>query len=165
MEDEGGPFEVGFQEQASNHPKLLRLRAVVVSVGEAKREYLKRVRIGETNESEPSMTRRDSETCRQNQERFYLLGRACRTPDYRACGDRRIGGVKPIQASVRNCGNQSFRCKGRSTSGDNHEASVPKRSTGADRLVVAKKAGNAAGAKGSGQEVVFDAQVATGGGE
>ena len=165
MEDEGGPFEVGFQERASNHPKLLRLRAVVVSVGGSEEGYLKRVGIGETNESEPSMTRRDSETCRQNQERFYVLGRACRRPDYGACGDRRIGGVKPIQASVRNCGNQSFRCQGRSTSGDHHEASVPKRSTGADRLVVAKKAGNAAGVKGSDREVAFNAQLVTGGGE
>ena len=165
MEDEGGPFEVGFQEETSNHPKLLRSRVVVVSVGEATREYLKRVGIGETNESEPSMTRRDSETCRQNQERFYLLGRACRSPEYWACGDRRKGGVNPIQASVRNCGNQSFRCKGRSTSGDHHEASVPKRSTGADRLVVATKAGNAAGVKGSDREVAFGAQLATGGGE
>ena len=134
-------------------------------MGEAKREYLERVGIGETNESEPSMTRRDSETCRQNQKRIYLLGRACRRPEYWACDDRRKGGVKPIQASVRNCGNQSFRCKGRSTSGEHHEASVPKRSTGADRLVVVKKAGNAAGAKGSDQEVAFSAQLATGGGE
>ena len=31
--DEGRPFGVGFQEQASNHSKLLRSRAVVVSVG------------------------------------------------------------------------------------------------------------------------------------
>ena len=30
--DEGRPLEVGLQEQASNHPKLLRSRAVVVGV-------------------------------------------------------------------------------------------------------------------------------------
>ena len=28
MGDEGRPFEVGFQEQASNHSKLLRSKAV-----------------------------------------------------------------------------------------------------------------------------------------
>ena len=138
----------------------------MVSVGvKAAKKYFGQVRISETNESEPSMTRRHSETCRQNQRRFYLLGPACREPDDWASGGRRIGGVKLIQASVRNCGNQSFRCKGRSTSGEHHEASVPKRSTGADRLVVVKKAGNAAGAKGSDQEVAFSAQLATGGGE
>jgi hypothetical protein len=44
MRDEGRPFGVGFQERASNHPKLLRLRAVVVSVGvKALRIYLKQV--------------------------------------------------------------------------------------------------------------------------
>jgi hypothetical protein len=42
-------------------------------------------------------------------------------------------------------------CEGRSTSGRNHEARVPTPSTGADRLVRAMKAGNSAGAKGSGQ--------------
>lgn len=30
--DEGGPFEVGFQEQTSNHLKLLWLKVMVVSV-------------------------------------------------------------------------------------------------------------------------------------
>ena len=34
MEDEGGPFEVGFQEQASNHLKQLLSKAVVVSIEE-----------------------------------------------------------------------------------------------------------------------------------
>ena len=33
MRDEGRPLEVGLQERASNRPKLLRSRAVVVSVG------------------------------------------------------------------------------------------------------------------------------------
>ena len=31
--DEGRPLGIGFQEQAPNHSKLLRLRGVVVSVG------------------------------------------------------------------------------------------------------------------------------------
>jgi hypothetical protein len=34
MRDEGRPFEVGFQEQASNYLKQLPLRVVVVSVEE-----------------------------------------------------------------------------------------------------------------------------------
>jgi len=33
-EDEGRPFEIGFQEQASNHLKQLSLRVMVVSVEE-----------------------------------------------------------------------------------------------------------------------------------
>ena len=80
-------------------------------------------------------------------------------------------GVKLIWAFVWNCGNQSFRraegCEvqghGRSTSGINHEARVPMRSTGTDRSVRAMKAGNSAGAKGSGQAAVLRVQLATGG--
>ena len=119
--------------------------------------------IRETNESEPPVTRRNPETCRRNQGRLYLLGQACRAPDYWAGGDRRIGGVKLIRALVQNCGNQSFRCQGRSTSGIHREASVPKRNTGTDRPVRAMKAGNAAGAKGADQAAIFRAQLATGG--
>jgi hypothetical protein len=159
-----GPSGSAFRSGPQTTPSLLRSRAVVVSVGvKASRTYLEQVRIRETNESEPSLTRRNPGTCRQNQGRFYLLGQACRAPDYWASGGRRIGGVKLIQASVWNCGNQSFRCQGRSPSGRNHEARVPMRSTGTDRPVRAMKAGNAAGAKGSDQAVAFGVQLATGG--
>ena len=34
VEDEGRPFEVGFQQQASNHSKLLQSKVEVVSVRE-----------------------------------------------------------------------------------------------------------------------------------
>jgi hypothetical protein len=68
-----------------------------------------------------------------------------------------------MQALAWNCRNQSFRCEGRSSSGENREARVPTRSTGADRSVVARKARNGAGAKGSDQVAVSSAQLATGG--
>ena len=71
-------------------------------------------------------------------------------PDDWTDGDRRRGGVKRTQAFSRNCRNQSFRCQGRSTSGENHEARVPMRSTGADCSVLATKRGNARRAKGAG---------------
>ena len=58
MRDEGRPFGVGFQKQASNHSKLLRLRAVVASVGVKARERPEQVWTRETNASEPSLTRR-----------------------------------------------------------------------------------------------------------
>jgi len=126
-------------------------------------DYSSRCGLVETNESKPSMTRRKPQNCRQNQRRFYLLGQACRMLGYWAGGDRRIGGVTLIRALVWNCGNQSFRCKGRSTSGEHRETRVPKRNTGTDRPVRAKKAGNAAGAKGTGQAVTFRVQLVTGG--
>ena len=62
MGDEGRPFGVGFQERASNHSKLLRSRAVVVSVGvKALGTNPEQVWIRETNASEPLLTRRDVE--------------------------------------------------------------------------------------------------------
>jgi hypothetical protein len=164
--DEGRPFGVGCQERAPNHAKLLRSKAVVVSIGvKASRTHLEQVGIRETNESEPSMTRRKPKICRQNQGRFHLLGPVRRELGQAwAGGGRRIGGVKLIQALVRNYGNQGLRCQGRSTSGDNRKARVPKRSTGTDQPVRAMKAGNAAGAKGLGQAAAFGVQLATGGG-
>lgn len=48
-----------------------------------------------------------------------------------------------------------LRCQGRSTSGQNREARVPMRITGADRPVRALKVCNGTGAKGSGQAVAF----------
>ena len=53
MRDEGRPLETGFQEQVSNHSKLLRLKDVVVSVGGKIREYFDQVSVRETNASEP----------------------------------------------------------------------------------------------------------------
>lgn len=160
-----GPSKSAFRSGLQTTPSCCGQEPLVVSVGvKAPGLYLGQVRIRESNESEPSMTRRNPKNCRQNQGRFHLLGQACRAPDYWASGDRRIGGENLFRASVWNCGNQSFRCQGRSTSGSNHEARVPKRSTGTDRPVRAMMAGNAAGAKGSDQAAAFGVQLATGGG-
>jgi hypothetical protein len=68
-----------------------------------------------------------------------------------------------MQAFARNCRNQSLRCEGRSTIGENREARVPMRGTGADSSIVARKWGNAHGAKGGGQVVIGAKQLATGG--
>jgi len=55
IEDEGWPLEVGMQKQASNHLKLRRSRAVVVSVEAKGGARLCQVRFKETNESKPLM--------------------------------------------------------------------------------------------------------------
>jgi len=111
--DEGRPFGVGFQERASNHSKLLRSKAVVVSVGvKALGRYPKQVWVREANESELLLTRGKPENCRQNQGRSQLLGGAYRIPGYWIGGDRRAGGVNLIWALVRNCGNQFSDAKG-----------------------------------------------------
>ena len=58
------------------------------------------------------MTRRYESKCRQNQDRFVILGQVRQMPDDGAGGDRRRGGVKRMQAFARNCRNQSPDAKG-----------------------------------------------------
>ena len=58
-EDEGRPFEVGLQEQASNRHELHWSRAIVVNVDGKGGAGLRQVRFKETNESKPLMTCRN----------------------------------------------------------------------------------------------------------
>jgi len=95
------PFEVGFREQASNHPKRHRSKAVVVSVGE-KAGDTGQVWITETSVSEPLMTCRKVPWRRRNQERVSLLGQGWEVPDDGPTGVRHEGGVTVILASMRN---------------------------------------------------------------
>ena len=53
--DEGRPLGAGLQEEASNHLKLLRSKALVVSVEEKAWQGLCQVGIKEMSESEPLM--------------------------------------------------------------------------------------------------------------
>ena len=55
IKDEGRPFEVGLQEQTSNHHKLRRSRAFVVSVDGKGGARIRQVRIKKANVSEPLM--------------------------------------------------------------------------------------------------------------
>ena len=102
--DGGGPLEAGVQAQASNHPLRLRLRGVVVSELGKGRVRPDQVGIEETNASEPLMTcrkrRNDVETTGQS----LLWDRARGVPVYGPSGIRHEGGVKSIQALVRNVG-------------------------------------------------------------
>jgi hypothetical protein len=54
----GGPPEIGVQARTSNQSKRLRSKGVVVSVGSKVRREFGQVSVRETNENEPSMTRR-----------------------------------------------------------------------------------------------------------
>jgi hypothetical protein len=101
MGDEGRPFGVGFQEQASNPSKLLRSRAVGSERWSQSAEaYLGQVGIRKANNPEPLLTRRKPKICGQNQGRFYLLGRIHWLPGYWVDGHRRIGGASLIWAYV-----------------------------------------------------------------
>jgi RNA-directed DNA polymerase len=95
------PFEVGFREQASNHPKRHWSKACVVSVGEKAGDTCQ-VWITETSVSEPLMTCRKVPWRRRNQERVSLLGQGWGVPDDGPTGVRHEGGVTVILASMRN---------------------------------------------------------------
>ena len=60
----------------------------------------------------PPRTRRYESKCRQNQDRFVILGQVRQMPDDGADGDRRRGGVSRTQAFARNCRNQALDAKG-----------------------------------------------------
>jgi len=61
VKDEGGPFEVGFQEQASNHFKWLSLKVMVISVERKAGVELWQVWIKKMNELEPLWMHRKPE--------------------------------------------------------------------------------------------------------
>src|SRR3954470_3168586 len=158
-----GPSESASRSRLQTTPSCCGKEPSVVSIGVKVRGPPRAGRDQKGKTPEPLLKRRDPETCRQNQRLLDPLGSVRRTPGYRADGDRRRGGARLIRALMGTCGNLSLRCQGRSPSGDHHEASVPMRSTGTDQPVRARKAGNAAGAKGLGQAVVVNVQLATGG--
>ena len=161
-----GPSASASRSRRQTTPSCCGQKPLVVSIGgKSVGEHPEPVRVRETNGSEPSMTRRNPEICRQNRERFHLPRSVRRKPGHWADGDRRIGGVTLIRALMRNCGNQSADAKGEAQVDENHEARVPMQRAGTDRPVRAKKAGNAAGAKGSAQAAALVAQLETGGGE
>jgi hypothetical protein len=76
----------------------------VVSVGGKLKANLEWVSIRETNESEPF----------EDSSLMQIV-----------VGDRRIGGVNRMQAFARNCRNQSLRCQGRSSSGEQPQGESP----------------------------------------
>ena len=116
-EDDGRPVEVGCQEQTSNHPKRLASRVLVVSVGETS-SMTRQVWIRKTNASEPLLTRREPVHDIETDGGWYRRDESGGWPEGCPGGVRRAGGVSLIQASLRNCGNQSSRCEGSRSSGD-----------------------------------------------
>ena len=72
------PFEIGFQEQVSNHLKLLSSKAMVVSV-EEKADSIRQVRCKETSVSEPLKTCRKVQRWRQNRAGFVSPGEIWKT--------------------------------------------------------------------------------------
>ena len=101
--DGGRPSGTALQGEVSNHRKLLRLRAVVVSVAE-KAHVMRQVGAGKANVSEPLRKASKAYWRHQNRGPVVAPGRAWRVPAYWPGGDRREGGASPVQASARNVG-------------------------------------------------------------
>ena len=137
--DEGRPLEAGIQVHASNHRKLLSLRAMVVSVAGKVGTISRLVRSGEASESKPSMTCRkgsdDVETGGGPISRDKLGG----CPDDCPGGIRHVGGAKPDQALVRNVRTCRPDAKGKVQVAKTARAKVLMRGTGAEQPAVGLK--------------------------
>jgi hypothetical protein len=92
------------QVQASNHLKLLRSRAVVVSVEGKGVARPRQVWTMKTNESEPLMKCRNSRDDVETGRKSLARDEPRRRPAYWLGGVRYEGGVSVVQALVRNVG-------------------------------------------------------------
>ena len=156
--DGGGPSGTALQGEVSNHRKLLRLRAVVVSVAE-KAHVMRQVGAGKANVSEPLLKRRK----RSGVIKTGVQSLPRDEPGGCLLTGQVVTGVKVARARFRHqhgtwepvaptalAGCQSGRPKGVPQAAETARGRVPVRGTGADRLVVAVRPGNAGGAKGTG---------------
>ena len=152
------PSGTALQGEVSNHRKLLRSRAVVVSVAE-KAHVMRQVGAGKANVSEPLLKRRKrsgvTKTGVQSLPRdesggCLLTGQVVTGVKVaRARFRRQYGTWEPVapMALARCWDGQP---KGVPQAAGTARGRVPARGTGADRLVVAVRPGNAGGAKGTG---------------
>ena len=147
--DGGRPSGAALQGEAPNHRKLLRSRAVVVSVAE-KAHQMRQVWTRKANASEPLMKVSKAYRWHQNEEESLPRMESGRDLSYCPGGARHEGGASLVRALVRNWRTCRPDAKGEAQAAGTVRARVPMRGTGADRLVVVMKPGNAGGAKGAG---------------
>jgi len=121
------------------------------------------VRAGKANVSEPLTTCRKRMDVIETRLQLLAWDEARGIPAYCPSGDRHEGGASPAQALVRNVGTWRPDAKGELRVADPRGGRVPMRGAGADGLVVAKKPGNAGGAKGSNDLAAGMGQPVTGG--
>ena len=100
---------------------------------------LRQVRSMQTNESEPSMTCRNSLKSRRNRGGAVTRDEGRGEPDEYSTGVRHEGGVNVDQASLRNVGTCRPDAKGEAQVAETASARVPMRGTGTEMLVVGWK--------------------------
>jgi hypothetical protein len=156
--DGGWPSGTALQGEVSNHRRLLRSRAVVVSVA-GKAHVMRQVGAEKANVSEPLMK------CRKRSDGIetgvqllprdepggcLLIGQVVPgTKAARARFRRQHGTWEPV-APAAPAGCWTGRPKGAPQAAETVRGRVPVRGTGADRPVVAVRPGSAGGAKGTG---------------
>ena len=163
IKDEGRPFEIGLQDQVSNH---LRVMGIKSACGErlGRRWKKKNHQVGaeKMNESEPLMKHRKCKSVIETKLLALAWDKIWELPVYCPGGGRCRRGMSSVTGFYREHGNLSSRCKGRTTSGRPTSGRVPMRGTGADQLVVVMKSSNADGAKGLNCRAVFMRQLERG---
>ena len=163
IRDEGRPFEIGLQDQVSNHPRVMRIKSTCGErFGKRWSKRLHQVCTEKTNESEPPMQRRKCKDVIETKLLALVWDKVWELPVYCPSGGRRRGGVSSDTGSCREHGNLSFRCQGKATSGSTMRVIVPMRSTVADQLVVVTKFSNVNGAKGLNDSVLMSSQLEMG---
>jgi hypothetical protein len=113
VRDEGRPFRSRFPRAGFKPPQAASVKSRGGERwGQSWEGYFRQVRSGETSESKPFDDAPIFGKCCLNQGRMGLLGQVRWGLGYWACGSRRIGGVNPVQAFMRNYGNQCPDAKG-----------------------------------------------------
>ena len=161
--DEGRPFEIGLQDQVSNHSRVMHIKSMCGErLGKRWNKRFHQVCAEKMNESEPPMQRRKCKDVIETKLLALAWDKVWKKPVYCPSDDRRIGGMSSDTGFCREHGNLSFRCQGKATSGSTTRVTVPMRSTGADQLVVVMKFSNANGAKGLNDSVFMLSQLEIG---
>ena len=99
-----GPPGAALRGEASNHRKVRRSSAGVLSVAAKGAGRRRQVRIEKANESEPLMTHREAVYSCRNRGWLPSSGQAWKKPAYWPGGMRCKGGASSIQALVQNVG-------------------------------------------------------------
>jgi hypothetical protein len=146
--DEGRSLGVGLQEQAPNHLKLRWLRARVVSIKEKSRRKIA-AGMGQGDERKRTTDEVSKHPKKTSKLGAYLTpGQAQGEPAYCLGGVRHRGGVTLVQALGWNVGTCRPDVKGETQVERPTRVRVPRRGTGAEQPVVARKSRNGDGAKG-----------------
>jgi len=164
MRDGGRPSGNGLQDQFSNRPSL-RGDEIPGSEQIGEKAGLDPVRYesGRANASEPLMSCRKRLRCHRNQASFRCLGQSPAGACLRAGWWPADRWREPGSGFHVERGNLALRCQGSNPRESTLRVRVPKRSAGADRLVVVMKPGNAGGAKGPNRPASDVGQPARGG--